>query len=250
MNRAVQTQVAKVSISRPETQWEAGLAACCADLETLLASKDSFLHPEELKHFEKYKFPRRQFSYLAGRYAAKIAVESLTGLKPPQLWIDKGVFEHPVVRGDGIRNTAVSISHSGSWAFALAHDEAHPMGLDIELVDPNRCPAIASELTANEKGLISKISNDPAAGHVLLWTMKEALSKVIKSGMMSPFSTYSIASVTETADGWTGLFDQFAQYKSLSFRASDLICTIVLPKRSEMILPADFLKLTSEFTTQ
>jgi 4'-phosphopantetheinyl transferase len=234
----------KLRITRPTGTWEAGFARCLATHEDLLILAPSILHPQEEVYFKKLAFPKRQQSYLGGRLTAKNAIQKLLpGIPLNQIWIDRGVFEYPVARVEGAYgNVGVTLTHSGTVAAALAFDESHPMGLDIEVAKPERCATIATQLTDPEKALLAKLPTSPEIAHGLAWTMKEALSKVLKCGMMTPFTIYEITRIEQEGVGWTGTFRNFAQYKAVSFLTGTMVWSIVLPKKSEIEIPASLLR--------
>ncbi len=176
---------------------------------------DSILHPDEHREFKSQK---RQQEYVRGRYAAKRALGG-------DFAVLSGVFQQPYVVGT---NLGVSISHSGKWAAALAFPESHPMAIDIERIDPKRHKAIESQMTDRELAMIAEVEN----GHFVFWTAKEALSKVLRCGLMTSFKILEI----DTAGSNEATFKHFPQYKAHSFFKEDLVCTIVLPKNVPLSL--------------
>src|SRR5690606_38607247 len=65
--------------------------------------------------------------------------------------IRSGVFGQPLVRGDGLAGVAVSLSHTRSLAVALAFDDAHPMGIDLEEIGRGFQEEMESQLSSREK---------------------------------------------------------------------------------------------------
>ena len=49
------------------------------------------------------------------------------------------------------------------------------------------------------------------------WTLKEALSKILRTGMTTPFDIFSIKELKQEKLGWISSFQNFAQYQGLSF---------------------------------
>jgi phosphopantetheinyl transferase len=122
----------------------------------------------------------------------------------------------------------VSISHSGQWGAALAFPERHPLAIDIEEVNPDRAEAIRSQLTAAECRLLKMDAPDL----IVAWTIKEALAKVIRCGMMTPFSVFEIATIQHEENRMVATFTNFAQYKANSFFCSGMAITLVTPKNT------------------
>ena len=194
----------------------------------------NMLHPEEKAHFDTLKFEKRQADYLLGRIAAKTAVKGLTSTENIQSWhIDSGIFEFPIVKSLHNANIQVSISHCGKIGIALAFPEAHPMGIDIEKVNPNRLKAIESQITEKERTFMSESTLPYLQVTFMIWTMKEALSKVIKTGLMIDFKLLEIDSFQQEDDQFVCTFSHFGQYKAITYYANEYTCSIVLPKNTK-----------------
>src|SRR4030095_6808483 len=144
-----------------------------------------------------------------------------------------GVFGQPLVRffrGDA---PGVSISHCERLATELAFPAGHPMAIDVEETDPARVATMKSQMTAREL-LWAQSGNAPEdVLCALVWTAKEALSKVLRCGLMSPMEIMNLSELRRDAGtAWEGLFENFAQYKSVSWQGGSSVMSIVLPKNS------------------
>jgi 4'-phosphopantetheinyl transferase len=192
------------------------------------------LGPNEVAYFSTLSAARRQKSYLLGRYAAKLALKD--ALSEPDLRsieIVRGAFEQPIVQCQRNGGWGVTISHADSLAVGLAYPAGHPMGVDVERIDQARQEAIFSQLSPQE---IDWIENSVANREVLataLWTAKEALSKVLTTGLTSPVAIYDLSEFSQINSGvWEGLFKNFAQYKAQVWAGSSYALSIALPKKS------------------
>jgi len=201
------------------------------------------LGPIEAAYFATLRFAPRQRSYLLGRYAAKLGLSKvLPELDLRAIEITRGVFEQPVVQGRA--GFSVTISHTGSLAGALAYPAGHPVGIDIEVIDPARYETILTQLSEPEKRLIETSTTDRYQIATALWTAKEALSKVLTTGLMSPIQVYSLAEFQRLdAGSWEGLFQNFAQYKAKVWIGSSYVFAMVFPKRSVLYLQDDLGKM-------
>ncbi len=163
-----------------------------------------FLGPRENAYFSTLRFARRQQSYLLGRYAAKLALRDL--LAEPDLRaieIVRGVFEQPVVQCARSHRWCVSISHADSLAVVVAFPAGHPMALDAERIDLTRYETILSQLSNQQTQWIAANAGHKLQLATALWTAKEALSKVLCTGLMSPVTPgrpwkYSVVSPSES----------------------------------------------------
>jgi len=201
------------------------------------------LHPEERLQYEKMRFEKRKTSYLLGRSAAKLAVSELTGIRDlPAIRIEKGIFHQPIVSHPGLQNVQVSLTHSGPYGAAVAYPEHHPLGLDLERISSAFHNTLQSQLTDGERERLALLPLPDEAGLTMMWTAKEALSKILKTGLMAPFRLFEITDLKQTvsANGAvtiSGDYEHFAQYKFHAYLHGDWVCALALPRRSELLTP-------------
>lgn len=225
------THLDVIELARPERVLRAAFSLAHPGTSDLLAAAADFLHADERAHLATLTFERRRNSYLLGRYAAKVALGALVpGVASTALAIRPGVFEFPVVTG--IANVQVSISHAGEWGAAMAFPEAHPMAVDLELIAADRAEVIQSQLTAAEKARLGAGPLDGVTELTLLWTVKEAMAKVIRTGMMTPFEVFEVAAVRAEDGAFHSTFTQFGQYEAVSFVLPQVVATVIGPKHS------------------
>lgn len=181
---------------------------------------------------------RRRQGFLLGRYCAKIALCRHANVDDPRsLWLVRGVFDFPLVRGAEPAHAAVSISHSAGWGAAIAFDERHPLGVDIQDLGPDSIDTARSQLTEREKELPLLGTAADQVGPVLVWAMKEALSKVLRTGLMTPLEVYEIETLSHEGERWTATFTNFAQYQAVAFLLPGSVLAFALPKRSQVEIP-------------
>ena len=217
------------------------------DFAALRMHREHFLHTRELAYCDTMSFERRQRSYLSGRYCAKTALGAY--LEEPDLSVievPSGVFRQPWVRYPcGIHNVQVSISHSDVFSGALAFPEAHPMGFDIEMIRPEKGAVIAHELTSLEQVRCRDMAIDGGAVYTFHWVLKEALSKAVRCGMMTPFRLYEVATLKPQVDYFIATFKNFTQYKGIVFAFGEPLsaCALVAPKHTEITLDLQQLRV-------
>ncbi|NQU74249.1 MAG: 4'-phosphopantetheinyl transferase superfamily protein [Candidatus Omnitrophica bacterium] len=229
--------VEKVTLKRLGSSFTASLCFSCNKLDILKDSKETFLHSEELDYFKTLSFEKRHKSYLLGKFCAKKALLLPLDKKvPSSILIRSGVFGHPVVIYPDPENHQISISHSGDWSAAIAYPAVHPMAVDIETVDPGRLKTIEAMLTSSEKDMIKKLPVPEAAGYTILWTIKESLSKLLKTGRAAPFDIYEVKKLDYFENCFTSSFINFGQYKVTSFIFTNMACSIISPLESEFDL--------------
>jgi 4'-phosphopantetheinyl transferase len=208
-------------------------------LTVLLNDSSSFLHPKEKEYFNSLNFERRQYSYLIGRYVAKKGIGDYLNEKDfSKIEITPGVFQQPIVNYPSKQNIQVSIAHCQGWGAALVFPEAHPMAIDIESCDPQKQISSFIKITDQEKKLIQKLSLNEHEQYTLIWTIKEALSKVLKTGLMTEFTIFEISSIQVRENYFESYFAHFAQYKVISWWFQNIAWSIVLPYKSNFDIQA------------
>ena len=220
-----------------------------AEFGRLSATAADFLSEQELAYFQQRKFPRRQQSYLLGRYAAKLAVSQfLPKLALKQIDIYPGVFHQPLVRHTSADTPGVSLSHCTDLAVALAFPAGHPMAVDVEPVDASRVATIKSQLTPMEMKWAEVNRNEDAEQCALIWTAREALSKVLHCGLTTPSETLALAQMKSHRDQrYEITYSNFAQYKCLSWVTARHALSIVLPKRTTLRAETDLAGVIESF---
>ncbi len=223
----------KIVLSRKEGNFQAAIALVEGELNELSLCLDR-LHPKEIKRYKTFCYDLRKVSYLLGRFSAKQAIMHLTeNIHPSAICIDSGVFEFPIVQCPLINNIHVSISHCDSIGLSLAFEDSHPMGIDIEKIESTNKRAMQSQITTKEKTLLKNINLNNLQGYASLWSVKESLSKVLKTGMMLDFSLLETKTIVQENGLLTSTFVYFGQYKAISYVLGKYVISITLPKNSE-----------------
>jgi 4'-phosphopantetheinyl transferase len=224
----------KILLIREKQEFQACIACIQGGLKEGILHLEK-LHPNEKSIFNAYRDDRRKESYLLGRLTAKRAILELSNISSSKsIWIDKGVFQFPIVKGANLQNIQVSISHCDTIGFSIAYPEAHPMGIDVEKVHSDRSAEVLSQLTNEEKLLLKDNAN--ISGYTAIFSIKEALSKVIRTGMMLDFKFFEIEAIKETQQILECTFTHFGQYKAFAFFKRGYVFSIVLPKRTNVQL--------------
>ncbi|NLR78261.1 4'-phosphopantetheinyl transferase family protein [Chitinophaga eiseniae] len=220
-----------VMVTRKGQSFPVSVAISAVTPQELEARQDHFLHADE--HTTLAGVARRQ--YLLGRHAAKLAASHFTGVAAPLIRIRPGVFGQPVLDCPGHNNVQVSISHSGPQAIAVVYPEWHPMAVDIEEIRPDHeLPALA----AHEAGLVASLPFTHYESGLLLWSAREALSKVLKTGLTTDLALFEISTLHMQEGFLFSTFVHFMQYKAVSQLAGNMVYTLVLPQRSDPDLAA------------
>jgi 4'-phosphopantetheinyl transferase len=219
-----------------------------SDFPQLLTRAPEFLAPSEAKYFASLKFLRRQQSYLTGRYAAKLALQVLLQEQDlRKIEIYPGIFGQPLVSYLTKESPGITISHGDTLAVALAYPAGHPMGIDVEQVELERLEVIQTQMSPRELQWARSVAAEELMVSTLIWTAKESLSKAVTCGLTSPMEIFNLSEFVPTGNKIRrGFFENFSQYKVLSFAHKTVALSIVLPKNSNLVgEPPDFDRLIS-----
>lgn len=88
-------------------------------------------------------------------------------------------------------------------------------------------------MTEHECNIINNCNHNKIVILTILWTAKEALSKVLKTGLTMDMKLFEINQLEER-DIYRGSFTIFTQYQFLSFIIEDTVFTIVTPKKGNL----------------
>lgn len=208
------------------------MALVAAPLAELEAAAPGELAPEEAALLTEHLAPARRQSLLAGRRAAKDALGLLAPeLDPRDIRILPGLFGQPVVAMPGRANVQVSLAHADRAAFAIAHPEACPMGVDLERFVPAHLGALREQTTAREReAMRAAAPGEEGQQLLLLWSLKEALSKALRTGLTVPFPLFEVTHLSPVPGGVTAQFANFAQYEGIAFAAAPFVAAVVRPR--------------------
>ncbi|PSL34827.1 4'-phosphopantetheinyl transferase superfamily protein [Chitinophaga ginsengisoli] len=222
----------KFTLKRENSMHAAAFCILHASLRQL-TQHIHLLHPEERSYYETLKFDKRRESYLLGRISAKKAIGALSVFEDlGKIAIEAGIFQFPVVKYAVTRNLQVSITHCEGLGIALSYPEVHPLGLDLERTDKANTEAIKEQLTPGELALMKTVPLPEDIACTMVWTMKEALSKVLRTGLTMDLKLLEIQSLVKEGDLYTSHFKHLIQYRAISCYAGTHVCSIVVPGKT------------------
>jgi len=224
---------ASISLTRDEWQGQAWIGYATEPYDWLIHQKATFLNHRELQDFLQLRLQRRKYSYLLGRFTAKKVLDHfIPEFTMTDWWISAGVFTQPILFGPKSSTIQMSITHTLRYSYVLIYPVHHPMAVDAEQIKSGNFEKIYSQLTLSEREYCRSFSSADMMA-TMHWTAKEALSKTLRTGMMTPYNMFEIEH-TEFKEGlWYQYFRNFAQYKAVSLESKRQIVTIVIPKNTE-----------------
>ncbi len=225
-----------LSLRRTEVHLHSTLFIDSPGQEYLFGHYTDFLSTEEELYFRKLKYEKRQYSYLLGRYCAKKALSMWPFHQNPKTCtISSGIFSQPILTTPDVRNIQTCITHSSFLGGAIAFPEQHPMGLDLEPINPDKEEILNSQMTTHEVEKFSELPLVSIDRMTLLWVMKEALSKVLRTGLTIPFELLEIESITIDGDYIYSTYKNFPQYQACSFQIRDHFCALAYPRKTTLM---------------
>lgn len=237
----------RLILKRKSKDFNAGFCVLKGDLSHLLKYHNILNHAEQ-SYYDKLQFEKRKLSYLLGRITAKNAISELSGSPASSILIDSGIFNFPVVKNFADQNIQVCISHCNNIGIALAFPEEHPMGIDIEKVNIDRIDTFKTTMSNEEIELIDLHHElSLSLGYTIIWTAKESLSKIFRTGLTINFKLLEIELLEKNNFFYVSYFRNVSQYKAISFDLNGYICSIVIPQKTTIDLDFFFKILTAIF---
>jgi len=133
--------------------------------------------------------PRRRRQWLAGRVAAKDAVldrlrrRGAAEVYPQELRVENDAAGAPRIRANVTATVPealhLSIAHKDTLAAAIVGE--HPVGIDIERIEPREEGFLALAFSEAERALLAE--EDAAAGATRGWVAKEVVAKAAGTGL-------------------------------------------------------------------
>lgn len=118
-----------------------------------------------------------------------------------------GVLGAPVLHDIG--NLNITLSHTQNYCAMLLFPSLFLVGIDIEEYSSGKIEMFKYQLTNYEKILISK-NNERIS--VLIWTLKESLSKALKVGLGIDFKFLEVREIVDNGSYYTCTFQNFPQF--------------------------------------
>ncbi len=139
------------------------------------------LSAEERARLGGFGSPKRRREFALGRDAARSLLAERLGVAPAAVPL--------CVAGDGAPEPGgaalhVSIAHASALeqTLAVAAVAARPVGVDLEVVRARRPDLYRFILHPDEVGVLEALPYGHDAAQVLLWTLKEAALKAMRTG--------------------------------------------------------------------
>lgn len=206
-----------------------------SNYEASRTQRSSFLHRHEEKRWSEFKHDRRQRSYLLGRQAAKGAFTvCFPATAAGEIDITNGVLGQPWLQAPPGLAAEFSLAHTDDAGAAVVCQPGHPMGIDVERMDPERANVARSCLLPEESAAAAGLALSETSAALVLWGMREALAKVLRCGLTLPLPLLATENITGGVDSIRAEFRNFRQYRAESWLMGDYVLSLALPRKSRL----------------
>lgn len=182
----------------------------------------SNLSDSEIQVCSGFLSNKRKREYVFSRAACKEAVKSIDSTlfgEYQEVSVLNSESGCPYVVGSDL---IPSISHTDGWLAVIVGTKA--FGIDIEKYDIRRIKALKR---------ISPESEDPEQ-LIILWTLKESLSKALKTGIIEDFSHYETENFRDYGEYFRSDFKRFPEYKGVAVFNGHMAAAIVFKKEYDI----------------
>ncbi|WP_022834539.1 4'-phosphopantetheinyl transferase family protein [Salisaeta longa] len=158
----------------------------CTYTAAAAARWHAWLSPPEQARVASFGHPKRQRAFVCGRAAARQALGQVLERPPAEV---------PLIKADDGGVTVAgtpwhcSIAHSGPYALAAC--ARHPVGGDLEKIQPRDASVRRFLFAPEQRTLPDTLPYPPDSALILCWTLKEAVLKAQRTGFQcSPKHLY------------------------------------------------------------
>lgn len=162
---------------------------------------------------------KKQLEFVRGRCAAKTAIAELESDNVAEVSILRGQRGEPIVSGS---DCCVSISHSKNTAVALAFRSDANFGVDIEHVNAK----FVKSLRRMTNAIVEHVP-DNVRELTIAWTLKESLSKCLKTGLTIAFENLAFSEFHKSGEIYTCCFSKYPLFLGKAILKNDVVLAIV-----------------------
>lgn len=202
----------------------------CMDYKSMHTQNyHNYLNPIEIEILNKISNKKRRENYIIGRYVGKMSCANYyknTLLK--DFCISNGIFGQPLLSPNN-KQIQVSISHSNFIACSIAFENNILVGIDIENNNKKGIVNIRKILSREENELYNDLNVNESTKSIIFWTVKEALAKALKIGVISDWRLYEIQEISYNDNILLSKYKAFSRFNCISFFSQQFICSIAYP---------------------
>ncbi len=153
-----------------------------------------FLDAGERERFERFIPEHSRLEFLTGRVLLRSVLAKCLGVKPAEVGFEIDENGKPHLANNIGHDLQFNLSHTRGLV-ACAVCRAHPIGVDVEIIEPARATAGIAERffsRAETAELATLKGNDRVGRFFKIWTLKEAYIKAHGRGMRVGLGNFSV----------------------------------------------------------
>jgi len=150
----------------------------------------AWLSDSEKNAVATYRSEKRRIEFVLGRAAARRLIAERLGASPSEVTLRVASDGAVEIGGAALY---LSISHAAGWATAVV--SPRPVGIDMEQLAMRSPGVYRYFLARSEYPLLEGIDLDHDSVQILLWTLKEAVLKGMRTGLRSSPKSVKIVSM-------------------------------------------------------
>ena len=164
---------------------------------------EPILSLDEVARADRFHFAKDRAAFVAAHVGLRKLLAAVTAVAAGELQFSSGAFGKPALAPSVDTCVKFNLSHSGAWAMA-ALSTTGEIGVDVELHrECDQSQAIAHRhFTPNEASAFA--AGDHRRRFFDLWTGKEAVIKLLGSGLQFPLTDFETPAATAQS-GWIDL---------------------------------------------
>ncbi len=189
------------------------------------ASWARMLSEEERQRMAGFKSAKRRQEFLLGRVVVRSLLGELIGVEPSEVYLG-------IHAGGALECTLypyyISLAHSGDRAVAVA--SSRQVGVDMERINTRHPDLPRFLLHPEEYALLDATPLERDRLIILLWTIKEATLKAMRTGLrISPTKLRTLIDLErQTA---TVCFEEASAWQALFEQVGDCYLSVVFPEQ-------------------
>jgi len=212
-----------------------------ADHLPFIAQLIKLLLPDEVKRAERYYQEKDRQRFIVSRGALRIILGRYLGQQPEEISFEIGSNKKPFIKTTGA-TVNYNVSHSDDWV-TIAISKGN-VGIDTEKIDRSFAyqEILADNFSEQEISFINQ--NNPVEKFILLWTRKEAITKLTSQGLDERLK--DIPSLDGNYRVNSNIINSFKAIKLLSFKLdSHNVATLAYEGENTAVIQFRDIDLTS-----
>lgn len=150
----------------------------------------------ERQRMRTFGHPDRRRAFALGRAAARTLLSERLGVSPLDVPLHVAQDGAPDLLGTAL-NVTITHAGRGDEILAAAAIGDRPLGIDLEAIVPRRSDLHERILQPAERAAFEALPYDANTSQLLMWSMKEAVLKGLRTGFRRPARSIYLSSIQD-----------------------------------------------------